>query len=299
MAKRRQSASFAMRFVAAVCLLALLAGCAEPYVATVAPPPPPPAPVYSGPWPGMEDAKIRPGVQVNTPIGDGGGSCTSNFLFRTPDNRTLFLGIAAHCFGIEEKAKTGAAVTIAGIANAGRIAYNGWEGGIVADDDCGLVQLSNTPVVRSRVHPAVMYFGGPTAIADSAQAIPGTHVLTYGNSAQRSPTDVDNPREGYVLQKETHRTVVATDHPGIQGDSGSGLMTASGLALGVLSMGTTNPAEGYVANRDFPAVNYYVDLDHCVELFRAQPGLDALELVPWPLMDDGELPTLPGPPLGL
>lgn len=276
-----------------------LAGCAQEALPAELPPPPlPPAPVYHGPWPAFKDAKIRPGVQVITPLGTGGGAgeCTSDFLMRTPDNATLYLGVAAHCFGEEPDklvAATGTLVAVGGIQGAGRVDFNGWAKGAVDDDDCGLVKLSNYPTMRYHVHPAVLHFGGPTGVAKGSDITPGTHVITYGNSAQRSQTDPDNPREGYVLQKEAHRTVVGTNHPGIQGDSGSGLMTGDGQALGVLSMGTTNPSQGLVANRDFPSVNYYVDFDHCLDLYHAQPGLEGLELVTWPLIAGGDLPGLP------
>src|SRR5688500_20394936 len=57
--------------------------------------------VYSPGWPPLVDAPIRPGVRI-TPWGPAGeilglGGCTANFIFASPDNRTLYIGTAGHC----------------------------------------------------------------------------------------------------------------------------------------------------------------------------------------------------------
>ncbi len=285
-----------MRFlhaVAAVALAALLSGCfASEYVEEYRPPPRKSAPVEA--WPAVEDADIRPGVNINVVTGDSSGSCTSNFLFRSPDNATLYLGLAAHCFG---DAPTGTSVDVAGRGGAGRIAFNAWDHVGEQDRfdyDFGLVQLSNS--VRKSVHPAVLHFGGPTAMADSSAVLPGTKVVTYGHSIQRPPADPENPREGWVVKNgggdpatSANQILVYTDHPGIQGDSGSGLMTADGRALGVLSLGTTNPAPDQVENHDMPALNWYVALDKVLSVVEVNDG-PAVELVTWRQLAGPELP---------
>jgi hypothetical protein len=49
-------------------------------------------------WATLGEATIRPGVQVVA----GGSQCTSNFLFTSPDNRTAYIGFAAHCVTHED-----------------------------------------------------------------------------------------------------------------------------------------------------------------------------------------------------
>ncbi len=256
--------------------------------------------LYTGSWPEISEAAIRPGVQVITPRGEGAGQCTANFMFRSADNASLYLGLAAHCFGVPgegEVAPLGTAVQYVRSdgqrARLGVIAYNAWESGLNFDRDFGLVKLDNTVAVRGNAHPAVLHFGGPTGIAASDGASPGMKVITYGHSSQRSQNDPDNPREGWVLAKDGEIISVVTDHPGIQGDSGSGLMTGDGRALGVLSTGTINPTNGAVANRDFPSINNYVALDTMLNLVRSsgEGDLASLELVTWELVRGPELPV--------
>jgi hypothetical protein len=273
----------------------LVSGCAVNEYQPAAKPGMPPKLVYHGAWAPIESAKIRPAVQVFTPLPAGGqAECTSNFLFRSPDNATLYLGVAAHCFGEDpsQAAAIGTTVQIGDLRGAGQVAYNGWAIDPSDSNDFGLVKIRSDPAVRAQINPSVLYFGGPVGLADSTKATPGTHVITYGHSVQRGQDDTDNPREGYILQHDGGRTTVYTDHPGIQGDSGSGLMTNDGQALGILSMGTTNPTNGAVANRDFPAVNYYVDLDNALAFAKAKgpANLQGLELVTSPLLQAGSLP---------
>jgi hypothetical protein len=69
-------------------------------------------------WPAIGEAVIRPGV----PVSSDTGSCTSNFVYRSPDNETLYLGLAAHCL----EGRENETVRIAGGAAEGIIAYNSW-----------------------------------------------------------------------------------------------------------------------------------------------------------------------------
>ncbi len=246
-------------------------------------------------WPELDDASIRPGVNINVATSDAGGSCTSNFLFRSPDNGTLYLGLAAHCL---EGVPVGTRVDVGEHAGGGKVAFNAWDyvgEGDRFDYDFALVALMDS--VRGSVHPAVMHYGGPTAMADSSSILPGAKVITYGRSIQRPPGDPDNPREGWVVKNgggdlltTTNQIAVYTDHPGIQGDSGSGLMTADGQALGVLSLGTANPAEGQVENRDAPAVNWYVALDKALSVVEVNSGPN-IELVTWKQLLGPQLPV--------
>jgi hypothetical protein len=46
-------------------------------------------------WPSMDEAEIRPGIKVGK-AGAGLNAGTGNFVFSSPDNRTLYLGWVAH-----------------------------------------------------------------------------------------------------------------------------------------------------------------------------------------------------------
>lgn len=277
-----------------VAVALLLAGCAgseEPLTGTSERPG---SLLSFGDWPTVAEAKIRPGAVV---IVDK-AACTANFLFRSPDNETLYLGVAAHCFGLDpsEAVPIGTSASIGGIANAGTVAYNGWSHNDADWNDFGLVKISNTRAARSLAHPAMIHFGGPIGLGDSDSAEPTTRVMTYGNSVQRGEDDPQNPREGRVLLHQDDLLSVVTNYPGIQGDSGSGLMTIAGEAIGVLSTGIVNPLSSVLDDRDVPTVNNYVELDTVLDYAVQQdPGLAGIQLVTWPLLRGPSLPLVAEP----
>lgn len=245
-------------------------------------------PPFDGAWPELEEAELRPGARIEI---DGGGSCTANFLFRSPGNETLYLGTAAHCFG-DPDAGTGAQAVATNVGRIGRVAFNAWEhGGETGAPDFGLIELSNTAYVRGVTHPAVKHFGGPVALADSAQALPGEKVMGYGNSPQRGIDDPENPREGWVANNEGDQLMVHTLHPGVQGDSGMGLMNGDGEALCVLVTALNTPLWEVLPQRDSPNLNWCETLDNALaHAARNDPALEGLELVTWELIQGGELP---------
>ncbi len=244
---------------------------------------------FEGEWPEVDEAEVRPGARL---LIDGGGACTANFLFRSPDNATLYLGTAAHCFG-DTDAGTGAGVEVPNVGRIGRVAFNGWEhGGASGAPDFGLIELHDTASVRGVTHPAVKHFGGPVALADSGEAITGEKVMGYGNSPQRGNNDPENPREGYVMNNEGDELMVHTVHPGVQGDSGMGLMNGSGEALCVLVTAFNTPLWEVMPQRDSPNVNWCETLDNALEhAAQNDPEFQGLELVTWDLFEDGELPA--------
>lgn len=240
-------------------------------------------------WPELRDARIRPGVQVFS----DSGQCTGNFLFRTPDNKTLYMGIAAHCF-MDEDGKSlpmGSTAAIGDVSFAGRLAWSLWTDGPDPIRDFALIELSNAAQVRDVVHPAVLHYGGPTTMADGGQVTTGEHVISYGHSGNRAGGDPRNPREGFVLRHAEGEYEVWTDEPGIPGDSGSGLMTADGKALGVLSRKMVLGAVEETLGQDkTPTVNFYVELDSLLDAARTAPGLEGLELVTWGTLEPPEIP---------
>ncbi len=244
-------------------------------------------------WPALGEASVRPGVQVTS----DGRQCTSNFLFRTPDNRTLMLGIAAHCVAEgpsdnvngcdpdNEPVPLGSEVKISGADAPGLLIYSAWHTMQAVEEssdaacrgnDFALVAI--TPTDRANVHPAVRHFGGPTGQAGSPSV--GDKVLWYGNSGLRGGVEETNDHEGYVVDAGGWSANVYTVSPGVPGDSGSGVMTGDGQALGILSTVEVSPRAGS---------NGVTLLQPALAYAEEHAGL-TVELVPWEQLDDGRLP---------
>lgn len=270
-------------------LLLLLAGCAGPEATTDpqnTPPSGPPTtaepPAGGSAWAAEPAATIRPGVQVTSDT----GQCTSNFLF--VDDANVYVGLAAHCV---EGLKIGALLDIASGAATGTLAYSSW---LTMDDvnekdadtreynDFALVLLP--PEARGVASPSMRHFGGPTDLAASSEVVQGDKVLTYGNSGLRGGLDPAAWHEGYVLETSAWTTTAYTVTPGIPGDSGSGVLTADGRALGILVTLTIAPTTGS---------NGITHLDMAMGYARQHAGL-AVRLATAELMDAGVLPQTPG-----
>jgi hypothetical protein len=225
-------------------------------------------------WPALEDAVVRPGVRVTSDL----GGCTSNFVFRSPDNATLYLGLAAHCLLGEEANET---VTIAGEVE-GVVVYNAWltmdelEGPGVSrgGNDFAVIELPDE--VRGVVHPALVHFGGPVGIAE--RGVPGEKIFTYGTSSYRQGIYEINPREGYVWGSTATYTTMHIITPGVWGDSGSVVLNSKGEALGVLVH--LGPA---------PATNGATNLHAALEFAKEHADLE-LELATWEMLEWGVLP---------
>ena len=246
-------------------------------------------------WPPLGEATVRPGVQTFY----GGSQCTSNFVFTSPDNGTLYLGSAAHCFG--PSAKLGDPIEIGDGAATGTLAYSSWlvmgsDGGdptTGADPTCSVEEdqrvcdlndfalIRLDPAARRAVHPAMLHFGGPTALAPSEGVSMGDKVLTYGHSGLRFGLEETNWHEGYVLDhSEPWTTTTYTATPGVPGDSGSGVLTGDGRAFGVLVTVGLTP---------FAASNGVTSLDLALAYAKEKGGVDA-RLATWDLLDQGLLP---------
>jgi hypothetical protein len=242
-------------------------------------------------WPSMAHAKVRPGVQVLV----ANAQCTTNFLFRDVYTGALYLGTAAHCV---EGGKLGQSVTIRDRdgqqAMLGTIAYSSWwsigfkpQSTGVGDDvhphDFALIRIPDEK--RHLVHPAVLHFGGPTAVADWGLIGLADRVIAYGNSGMRP---LIHEQEGYILGKRSEQTAQGPGHgvlihavaPPLPGDSGGGLMTKSGAAIGALS--------AVYAGTPYGAWWEYSSLPHALEHL-ADSGW-TLRLATAPLETDGVLP---------
>jgi len=245
-----------------------------------------PAQEAPGEWAPADTAPIRPGVITET---EGGGACTSNFVFTSGDR--VFLGQAAHCAGTGEATETdgcdsgtvglGAVVTIKaadGIDRTGRLAYSSWvamqENGesdpdVCAFNDFALVEIAAEDV--DDVNPSIPVFGGPTGI-DTDGLTPGEHVYSYGNSPLRLGISALSPKVGISAAEvgggRSHEVYTLT--PGVPGDSGSAFVDGSGDAVGVLS--TLNLAP-------LPVSNGVIDLASALEYANAHGEVGDVELV--------------------
>lgn len=257
---------------------------------------------YDPGWPPIEEAEIRPGAAIGTAPGlfgeAGGWNCTTNFIFSTPDNRTLYVGTAAHCFennGID----VGDPVDIADGAAEGTLVYSSFE---TAErhgyEDAGPTELNDLALVhipqdaRGLVHPAVRHFGGPTGLAENPE--PGTKVLSYGNTWFREPHpgtssishEID-PHEGYLVEEYPWVYHVRLDRTQVFGDSGSPMIAHEGEAMGVMK--AVRGFNDSVPDDGLPGGMIVTKLPHAVPWAENHTDLK-LELKTWPVIEDGELP---------
>lgn len=202
-----------------------------------------------------ETATIYPGVMTTT-----AGDCTSNFVFS--NGTDVFLGQAAHCAGTEGPATTsgcdagsmplGTPVTVQGASHPGTLVYSSWltmqqigetDTDTCAGNDFALVKLD--PADATVTNPSVPVFGGPTGV-DTDGSASGEAVYTYGNSPLRGGLEQLSPKSGRTLETTNGgwTYTIFTLTPGLPGDSGSGVLSANGEALGILVTLSIAPTPG-------------------------------------------------------
>jgi hypothetical protein len=229
-----------------------------------------------------------------------GSQCTSNFIFLDPANTTVFIGFAAHCAAAGDDATNtdgcdpanaalplGTAVEVAGASQPATLAYTSWgtmqkvgeSGGACAANDFAFAVLHADDAPKA--HPAMLTFGGPVALADSRSVGAGDKVLTFGNTGLRPGPAALDAREGYVIGQADNgwTTTIYTVTPGLPGDSGSGVLTGSGEALGILVTVGITP---------FTLSNGVTSLDRALAYASAH-DVD-IRLATWELLDGGILP---------
>jgi hypothetical protein len=221
------------------------------------------APTTASAWAPADSATVHPGVMTFTE----GAQCTSNFVFQ--NGSTVFLGQAAHCSGTgaatdtdgcdSESLPIGTPVEVDGASRPGTLAYNSWitmqqtgesDEETCAFNDLALIRLD--PADVPNVNPSVPALGGPTGMGSWGGT--GSTVYTYGNSSLRGGVAALSPKQGVVVQNSpegwSHDVYTAT--PGIPGDSGSGFLSATGGAIGVLSTVQLAPLAGSNGVGDLP-----------------------------------------------
>jgi hypothetical protein len=239
-------------------------------------------PAAASAWAPTETATVHPGVQVFTE----GGQCTANFVFQSGGD--VYLGQAAHCAGTGGQTETdgctsgslplGTPVEVTGASRPGTLAYSSWltmqasgetDPDACAFNDFALIRIDPDDV--GRVNPSVPGFGGPTGVGAASGL--GSTVYSYGNSSLRGGVTLLSPKQGIVVQNQgngwSHNVVTLT--PGIPGDSGSGFMSKSGQAIGVLSTLQLAPLAGS---------NGVGDLAKELAYMRANSSLSGVQLVP-------------------
>lgn len=231
-------------------------------------------------WPPLDEAVVRPGVRVHD------GACSTNFLFRTPTNTTLYIGTAAHCIDeneVEDPVPVGGNVSLAAGRAHGVVVYNSYqemrshEEEFILENDLALVRIPDE--FRGVTHPAVHHFGGPRGMTDAPSR--GDEVVTFGNSSSR-PGDALDPRRGVVEEQETWETdFYALPYPGIPGDSGAPVLTEDGDAVGVVSTLQLAPSVG---------ANGATYLPRALDYLHAHANL-TVELASWTGFDPGLAPA--------
>ena len=245
-------------------------------------------------WAPASSATIHPGTMMYT----AGAQCTGNFVFTDAAGNT-YLGYAAHCAGTGSSTDTngcqtdsvplGSHVDLTNDGNLlgegtivghGTLAYSSWitehqlgtsNANTCAFNDLALVRIDAGDV--SKVNPSVPFWGGPTGIDNDGTAA-GDRVWTYGNSSLRAGLSPLSPHTGISLGDDAAdggwSHPLYTVSPGIPGDSGSGFMTQSGQAIGVLSTLGLAP---------LPASNNIGDLAQELTFAQAHSGIAGLQLV--------------------
>lgn len=257
-------------------------------------------------WPALSQATIRPGVPVLNnaetvppPALTAPHLCTSNFLFHSPGNRTLYLGTASHCvvFGLSPGDRVPIHATDGSVID-GTLVYCSF-GAIQGSDTCpdeatldagdawnDLALIEIDAEDRHLAHPAVLHWGGPTGVAAPDELVQGEPAMTYGSTRYREAARALDAREGYVWSGDARVTRIQFEVPSIQGDSGSPVISGDGLAIGVVRY------LGEVSAEPMPVtVNGISNLAPMLES-ASEHGLD-IEVSTWPRLAAGDLPVWP------
>ncbi len=172
----------------------------------------------------IEPLLVYPGQRVGV-LHDGQGAMfTLGFLLASPDNSTWYAASVAHALhmpgqdiplGTPVKTEQG---------EIGQFVYDGWSDGQAFEDDFALIELNEA--ARLGAEPAVAGWGGPVAVAEPDEQLPGWRIFTYG------ATTADG-NAGRLIDEDGGLAMVRLDEPFQPGDSGSPVLSWDGNALGL------------------------------------------------------------------
>lgn len=183
-------------------------------------------------WAPVDEADVRPGVEIMTPA----RNCPSNFLFIRPDNTSVFLGTTAACM---RDVPVGSVVGVGAPDVIGILVYSSWE--TMAErgetdphaleyNDFAVVKIDESS--RHRVNPTMLHYGGPSGVADGNASGLGARVKSYTNLTANAGT---RPQEAIVTGRAgDYALLVHGLPPTLPGTMGRGVLTEDGHALGVM-----------------------------------------------------------------
>ncbi len=182
-------------------------------------------PVGTGTCPG-----VRPGAIVRSDI----GQCTFNFLFQGSDGHR-YIGTAGHCIlgenpiggDVGERSWAAGAGPVARDTNGNRIGEFAYA--ILQDPrDFALVRLD--PAVSPDA--GMCYFGGPTGVNDDRPGLAQPVLLNYFGDGVAVGTLL--PARSALALGMPDPDHVFAEGVAVPGDSGSGVISSDGRAVGVL-----------------------------------------------------------------
>lgn len=204
-------------------------------------------------------AGIRPGAWLRM----GSAYCTASFVLDDPSG-ALYLTTAGHCtHGMGERVavKQNTLIAAAGEWLEFGTVIGRWPSGL----DAALIEID--PEHYDLVDPSMPGWGGPTGVATSRPDA----VLHYGWGWVTWQEHQTRCRTGPVLSWGATTWWVETMGGG--GDSGSGVMSTDGLAIGILDWGRiwrTDPIGGAFIADQMGGVR----MDRAITALSAQTGLD-------------------------
>lgn len=196
-------------------------------------------------------SQIRPGVEITA----DGSACTGNFIF-SPNNKTFYIGVAAHCFSADTNDGTDSCETnnlpigynqvmIENATQPGEIIYSSWRamqeaGETPGSDACvyndfALVKIHQDDIAN--VHPAAIAFGGPISLHSDLASV-GNNVYAYGRSPYHLGLRALEAKSGSIsaILGSGWAYEINTDNASIPGDSGGPIFGPNGEALAVTSV---------------------------------------------------------------
>jgi hypothetical protein len=194
---------------------------------------------------------IRPGAPL---IINGAFLCTANWVF-TDEQGARYIGTAGHCIPDLSWDR----IAVEGVSDdIGDPAFTTGDAGV--GNDFALIRID--PALYAKVDPTMCRWGGPASLGTPANTLPADGVLQYGWGFVYGETAATRPRVGSVnpTSWEDHDLLLELNVAG--GDSGSGVETRDGKAIGIVTHTFEVPGTVPVG----VGLTYATRLDHALEL---------------------------------